>query len=109
MIDFETLRFMKVLDELAAKSANGIIPFSEATEESWGSRQHLFFDDKSEAKSIVSDACVNEFHHDIVGYYSCEDYTVRLSCPEDEKPFVEIMSADTEYAIVVEDGVWYFV
>lgn len=108
MIDFETVRFLKLLDELAALSANGIVPFSKATEESWHSCQYLFFDDKSESFPIVWEAIVDELHHDIISYYSGENYTVRAVCEEEEKPFIEVISADTKYAIVVEDGAWYF-
>lgn len=109
MVDFETVRFMGMLDKLAALSANGIVPFSEATQESWSSHQYLFFDDSAENFRIVCDACIDELHHDIVSYYSGADYIVRAICEEDEQPFVEIMSADGQYTIVVEDGVWYFV
>lgn len=109
MIDFETVRFMKLLDELAALSANGIVPFSEATPESWGSRQKLFYDDTPANFRVVCDACIDELHHDIISYYSSADYTIRAICEEGDKPFVEVMSADGCYTIVVEDGVWYFV
>lgn len=108
MIDFETVHFMKMLDELAAMTANGIAPFSEATPESWCSRQILFFDNNEDGYPIVRDALIDELHHDIISYYSGEDYTVRLICTEDGKSFVEVMSVNQKYAIVIENGTWYF-
>ena len=109
MIDFETVRFTKMLDELAALTASDIKPFSEATQESWRSRECLFYDDKTLGFPIVCDALIDELHHDIISYYSGEDFTVKLICEDDDEPFIEVMSADKKYAIVVEDGAWYFV
>lgn len=110
MIDFETVRFMKLLDELADMTSNDIVPFSKATQESWCSRQNLFFDDTAGEVEfpIVCEAVIDELHHDILSCYSGEDYTVRLICEEDEKPFIEVASVDQKYSIVIEDGTWYF-
>lgn len=108
MVDFETVAFIKMLDDLAARSQYGIMPFSEATEETWDAEEILFYDDTREKKPIVIQALVDDLHHDIITLCGSEDFTASVVCTEDEKPFIEVMSTDRRYAIVIEDGKWYF-
>lgn len=67
--DIEILKFIKMLDELAKKSKNGIKSFNEVTIDNF--ENYIFYDPKSENNGIfkiVLDACLIE-HHDIVSYY----------------------------------------
>lgn len=131
MIDFATIRFVKLLDELALQTARGIKPFSEAAQDTW--RNFLFYDAETSADivfpscvveptdgmrifPIVQDACVDELHKDIIGYYedgnNNKDYVMVVVVPEDEDPFVAIGISDgaspNEEAIFIENGQWYF-
>ncbi len=118
MINIETVKFMKMLENLAELSANGIVPFGEATDETMEDK--VFYDEKTDENGqhrVVLDACLFPDHHDIVSYYdSCTDaYTVRVVHAEDKDEdgqdnyYVEVKTGDSdENAVVIEDGIWYF-
>lgn len=131
MIDFATIRFVKLLDELALQTARGIRPFSEATQYTWGN--FLFYDAETSADivfpssvvepaeamrifPVVQAACVDELHKDIIEYYkdghNNQDYVVVVVAPDDEDPFVAIGisggASPNEEAIFIENGQWYF-
>ena len=75
MINIETIKFRKMLDELAERSANGIEPFENATYESFDSK--IFYDSKKldeEGYKVVADACLAFDHHDIVSYYDAHSF-----------------------------------
>ena len=115
MINLETIKFVKMLDELAALSQNGIEPFKNATEESF--RQKVFYDvgelEEKGGYKIVLDACIVDdpqcYHHDIISYYDDHnlEYKIRVIIDEDSA-YIEVRLLVSEEIIVIENGKWYF-
>lgn len=112
MINVETIKFHRMLDELAKLSASGIKDFSEATPENI--HDMLFFDsespDENENYPIVLDSCVIDSHHDIVSYYDSDssEYSVRAILEEDDAVYIVVKLMISDQEIVIEDGRWYF-
>ncbi len=116
MINIETIKFVRMLDELAELSSEGVKDFSEATQENV--KDMVFFDKSSPDEEgrypIVLDSCVIDdpdcIHHDIVSYYDSGtmEYTVRVVIEHDEPPFIMVNLALSKECIVIEDGHWYF-
>ena len=115
MINIETLKFVKMLDELAELSRNGIEPFENATEETY--RTKVFYDKTplvdERGYRVVLDACIWDnpdcYHHDIVSYYDSRnsEYKIRVLIDE-EGAYIEVFLLISEDAIVIENGMWYF-
>ena len=115
MINVETIKFVKMLDELAELSKKGIEPFESATEETYGTR--VFYDEKSLAREkgykIVLDACIWDnpecYHHDIISYYDSHslEYKIRV-CFDEEGAYIEVILLMSEDVIVIENGAWHF-
>ena len=116
MINVETIKFIKMLDELAQLSLKGVVPFEKATKETCGEK--IFYDTKTvdgeAGYRIVLDACVIDdpqcYHRDIISYYDSDsmEYTARVMIDEESNPYVSVellISGDT---IVIENGSWYF-
>ena len=110
-MDFETIKFIALLNNLAEKTKNGYIPFSKATTKN---KNCILYDDESTYSNghpIVCDTCINEIHHDIVDTYN-EIYDprgiiIRLVI-EGEEAFINITCIyDESIDIVVENGRWY--
>lgn len=116
MINIETIKFTKMLDELAELSKNGIDEFKNATEEN--QRSKIFYDKHSEDENgnyrVVLDACIlddtNCYHHDVISYYDSEarEYEIRVVFDEYKTPFVEVKMFLRDDSIVIENGRWYF-
>jgi len=103
MINIETIRFQKMLDDLAERSENGIEPFCNATE---ANRDEKIFYEESSGM-IVLDACLIGDHHDICSRYEDGEYIMRVVfC--DEEPYVSIKMVESDVEIVIEHGNWYF-
>lgn len=69
-MDFETIKFISLLNQLAEKSKNGYIPFSKATAKN---KNCILYDDESTYSNghpIVCDTCIDEIHHDIIDTYN---------------------------------------
>ena len=117
MINIETIKFVKMLDELAALTANGVEPFSCASSESFGSK--VFYDETKPDENgffpVVLDACIIEdpecLHHDIVSYYDSvsKEYTVRADIVEGEDPSLTVAMLHSDTQIAVYCGRWHFV
>ena len=117
MINVETIKFIRMLEELAELTLNGIAPFEEATKETHGEK--VFYDTKNVDEKggyrIVLDACIIEdpecHHHDIISYYDSDnlEYTARVMFDEEEKPYIAVELLIGEDTIVIENGMWYFV
>ena len=117
MINVETIKFVRMLDELAELGLNGFAPFEEATQEN--RCEKIFYDAKTmdgqEGYRIVLDACIMEdpecYHHDIISYYDSDspECTVRVMFDEENAPYISVdllVSGDT---IVIENGSWCFI
>lgn len=108
MLNVETIKFMKMLDDLAKMSNVGIEGFSTATAELY--QTVVYYDDLHDddrKNRIVLDAVIDECHHDIVCYYEdTEDYTIRAV--EDDGVFIVVDFLKTDDQIVIEHGRWYF-
>lgn len=97
-IDITTLRFLSMLTELAGKLENGVIPFSQVTEDT--SRDLIIYDDRNESDyyKIVWCSLVDELHHDIICNYDkyLDDYDesasfeVRLVLDEEDESYIDI-------------------
>lgn len=118
MINVETIKFVKMLDELAKQTLNGIVEFAEANEEN--SNDKVFYDkrtvDEEGRYKVVLDKCIidskDTIHHDVVSYYddNINEYRLRVVLDEDEKiPYIEVKLALSDEEIVIENGHWYFV
>lgn len=116
MINIETIKFVKMLDELAVCTANGIEPFAEANEETYGLRIH--YDERDaggeEGYRVVADACIiddpNCYHHDIISYWDTEslEYQIRVIIDEEGSPYINVKLLLSEDIVVIENGKWYF-
>ena len=123
MINLETMKFMKMLDELAQFTKKGIAPFREATEETYHTQ--IFYDERrlegERGYRVVADACIFDdpdcYHHDIISYYDSDslEYRIRVKFDEDiddddddQFVYVEVELAISEDIIVIENGRWYF-
>ena len=116
MINVETIKFVKMLDELAACTENGIEPFANANEETY--RTKIYYDENDIASEegcrVVCDACIIDnpecYHHDIISYWDSEsrEYKIRVIIDEDNVPFVSVKLMYSDEIIVIENGVWYF-
>lgn len=117
MINVETIKFMRMMDELAALTEDGIEPFKNATQEN--SSDKLFYDGTKQYENnsypVVQDSCVIDDagyeHHDIISYYDTDksEYTVRVFFDEYTKPYVlvKLMESGTEF--IAEEGDWYII
>ena len=118
MIDMETVKFIALLEKLAEKSYNGIVPFAEATVENAGDL--LFYDadrpDEDGNYPVVQDITVTDGEDGslipgIAGYFgdSTDSYEICAVVDEDgmDPTFLLISIADSDDQLVVEDGRWY--
>lgn len=112
MINIETIKFVKMLDELASLSKNGIEPFENATYDTFHSK--IYYDsemvDGEDGFQVVQEACIDDcLHHDIVCYYdsSSLEYTVRVRIDE-ESTYIEVTLIISGDIVVIENGTWYF-
>ena len=113
MINIETIKFMRMLDELAELSLEGIEPFDNATPSTWGSK--IFYDTSAEfdggGYKMVLEAWVSKDHHDIISYYDDNgsfEYTIKVIVDEEGIPYVDIKLLISDSEIVIERGRWYF-
>lgn len=116
MINLETIKFVRMLEEFAELSKNGIESFENATESTF--RAKVFYDvetiNSDNECLVVWDACIVDdqecYHHDVVSYYEDTlEYTIRVVIDENSVPYISVKLKISEELIVVEDGKWYFV
>ena len=116
MINVETMKLMKDLDNLAELCTSGISDFSEATEENAYSK--VFYDgncpDENGEYPVVLQSCIIDnpecIHHDIVCYYDSDtsEYTIRAATDDDGQMYIVVKFTLSDRMIVVENGHWYF-
>lgn len=118
MINVETIKFLKMLDELVELVKNGIEEFGKANEATFGTK--IFYDKRTKDSngnySIVRDAEILDdedcYHHDVIAYFGCDtnEYKVQVAFDEDlNEPYVLVTLIESDEQIVVEDQHWYFV
>ena len=115
MINLETIKFIGMLERLAELSENGIEPFENATEDTYGNL--IFYDSRhlegEDGFKVVGEACIVDdpkcYHHDIVSYYDSRilEYKMRVKIDEDGAYIcIEFLFSDD--IIIIENGTWYF-
>lgn len=111
-INFATIKFMKMLDQLAEMTKGGYITFSDYIKNKDVDKYEVVIYDESNNR-IVLDSLVDDLHDDIISYFDDLDdneYSAKVIFDEDEeeRPFIEVLSKNDEYCIVIEEGKWYF-
>ena len=114
MINLETIKFVKMLDELALLSANGIDAFENANIETFNTK--IFYDESSfteDGYPVVLDACIVDdpkcYHHDIYSYYDDDSLEYKIRVVIDEvSACVNVTLLISEDIVVIENGKWYF-
>ena len=111
MINIETIKFVRMLDDLAERSIRGIEEFSNATNNAL--HEKIFFA-KSYNYKVVLDACVIDekdyYHHDIVSFYENNEYVITAHFDEDDNhPYLVVDLFNSNEQIVINGGEWYFV
>lgn len=114
-VNFATVKFMAMIEELKGLSKNGIKPFCEANSENFG--EYVFYDEDSKNDNglcnIVLSACLAPGHHDAISYYdsfnntNTSDYSVGVNV-EDADAWIEINCNDGS-SVVIQNGNWEFV
>lgn len=114
MINVETIKFIKILDELAEHSKNGIESFEFANECTY--RTKVFYDESTlgeDGYKVVYGAVVidneDNYHHDIIGYYDSDNFEYTIRVKIDEAPYIEVKFMMNDDQIIIENGMWYFV
>ena len=114
MINFETIKLIRLLDDLAAKTANGIKPFAEANETNRDN--FVFYQEVADEEGnypVVLDAMIIDdpecYHHDIISLCDggTDEYTIRVIKDEVEGTYVRVRLALSYEEIIIEDGRWY--
>ena len=108
MLNFETIEFIGLLNELAEKTKMGFFPFSKATAEQ---EDGILYDDKNKGNNgeypVIANYSINELHHDIISLYS-ENYRATVNAViDDEEAYITIVFDTTDMIIIVEGGRWY--
>ena len=109
MLNFQTIEFIGLLNELAEKTTVGFYPFSKATFEQ---KNGVLYDDTDEDNGekypIVADCLMDELHHDIISLYSDENYGATINAViDDDDAYITIVFDATDMMIIVEGGRWY--
>ena len=114
MINFETIKLIHQINELAAKTANGIKPFAEMNEKN--RNDFVFYQEVEDLEGnypvVLSAMLIDDpecYHHDAIGFYDSEtdEYTVRVVVDEVEGTYVRVRLALSFEEIIIEDGRWY--
>lgn len=117
MINIETIKFIKIIEELTKLSKNGIKPFSEATYTNQD--LYIFYDENNTnvdgSYKICLDMVLICDHHDVVSYYESyidandpkDQFLYGVVIDEDDNKYVKIKISDYE-DIIIENGEWYF-
>lgn len=114
MINIETIRFVRMLDELSELTKNGILPFEEANENNYIDR--LFYDTNAiegDGYRIVLDARViddtQNYHHDVISYYDSDSFEYKIrAIVSEEDIYIKVTLLVSEDFIIIENGHWYF-
>lgn len=115
-INIQTVKFMKMLEELAELTTDEFTAFEDLTQEQIEGECGIIFDQKNRNENggyrVVLDMLIDEDRHDIFSYFEdycdCEGYSVSVM-EDEENPDDKWIQVDIDgESIVVENGVWYF-
>lgn len=115
-INIQTVKFMKMLDELAELTTDEFTAFENLTQEQIEGECGIIYDqnncNENGGYKVVLDMLIDEDHHDIFSYFEdycdCDGYMVSVMEDEDD-PADKWIQVDIDgESIVVEKGVWYF-
>lgn len=113
MINIETIKFYKMLDELAEKAKNGIISFDEA-KSNYDIDKNVVYDKKKINENgtykIVLDAFMDD-HHDAISFYGYDssEYIIGVRIEDDtDKKWIEVSMLRSKNEIVIDSNGWYF-
>lgn len=119
MINVKTIKFVNLLNKLAECSLNGIIKFSEVTEESFDYDQ-LVYDDVSTNENkyrVIADAIVYdtpEYTREIIGYYDGynnkhrEECSIKVKFDDEDEPYICVHFFPSGEEIEISNGSWEF-
>lgn len=108
MLNFQTIEFIGLLNELAEKTKVGFFPFSKATAEQ---EDGILYNDKNKGNNgkypVIANYRMNELHGDIIPLYSDENYDAVINAVVDnEEPYIIITFESNDMMIIVEKGRW---
>lgn len=115
-VNIQTVKFMKMLDELAELTTDVFTDFDELTQEQVEGECGIIYD-KSNCNDnggykVVLDILIDNDHHDIISYFEdycdCGGYTVSVMEDEENADDKWIQVDIDGECIVVENGSWYF-
>ena len=122
MINMETVEFIDMLNKLAEKTKNGIIPFSkcltndmlescvvyddgcdkvpdEWLSENPSKKVHLYL--------LVLGAIIDDDQHDIISYHHKSDsYRINVMLDTDKNPYIIVSIDSADKDIIIENGEW---
>lgn len=110
MINLKTVKFIKLLNDLAEKSKNGIDRFENATDEK-ELENKIFYttNPKTHNCGVVSDVIIDKNHHDVVSFIVSDEYSVSVVADSDEnEKFILVKLFENDIDIVIENGRWDF-
>ena len=115
-INLQTVKFMKMLDELAELTTDAFTEFGDMTQEQLEGECGIIYDKNNSNENggykVVLDILIDENHHDILSYFEdycdCEGYSVSVM-EDEENPADKWIQVEIDgEGIIVENGVWYF-
>lgn len=115
-INIQTVKFMKMLDELAELTNDDFTEFEDLTQEQIEYECGIIYDKNNRNKNggykVVLDLLIDGEHHDIVSYFEsycdCSGYTVSVMEDEENSDDKWIQVDIDDECIVIERGQWYF-
>ena len=107
LINVETIKFVRLLDDLAKTSLNGISPFENASEKS---KNNIFYDSNMYDEdgyfvvywSNIRDHYIHSYYDSITNGYKVR---VVLNYPA---PVLRITLLGSRETIIIHDGIWEF-
>lgn len=109
MLNFQTIEFIGLLNELAEKTKVGFFPFSKVTFEQGDG---ILYDDNNKDNNgkypVIANYSMDELHNDIISLYSDENYGAVINAVVDnEEPYIIITFEANDMVVIVEGGRWY--
>lgn len=109
-INWQSIKLMKTMDELAELTEAGFREFDKAT---WEDKDVFVLVDREKADEhgapIVLDSLIDELHHDAISYFDSlfDDVIFRVVDQGDES-FIIVRSLCSNDEVCIDRGRWYF-